>query len=423
MLTRKTIAQLIAFAVISVLAVAYALFRFADVGRVFGEDVYQVSLRLNESGGIFSNAAVSYRGLNIGRVGELRLTEDGLAAVLNIEPGSPPIPADLDAVVLNRSAIGEQFVDLRPRSSSGPFLKDGSVIPAERTKTPPETAAVIEASYTFADSVPIESMRTVVDESYDAFSGTGDDLRLLMDAQREFVTAGREHVPETVELLRSGNQLLRMQNEEFGSFKSFNQDLRKLSDTLKGSDADIRKLIDEVPASMRQLSEVVNETGPGLSALIANLITLGELSDTRLRGTEQALLTYPALSAGALAVTRSGRAEAPLGLVLNLFDPPPCVKGYEGTNKRPGNDTADVPHNTRAYCAEPQGSPINVRGSAMAPYNGIPVAPTDQQVEENKDRDQESLEEQKQQTSSVPGVAGGPTSSLNSFGQLLGLEN
>ncbi|GAA5122185.1 MlaD family protein [Haloechinothrix salitolerans] len=393
MLTRKIRVQIIAFFAISVVAVAFALFRFTDIGKVFGEDIYTVSMRLDESGGIFSNAEVTYRGYNIGRVGELSLTEDGLEVELNIEPDTPPIPADLDALVRNRSAIGEQFVDLRPRSDGGPYLEDGAVIPVERTKTPVPTAEVINDLHDLASSVPTDSLRTVVDESFKAFSGTGDDLQLLMDTTRDFTAAARQNLPDTVELLRSGNQVLRTQNAEIDSIRSFSRDLRALSETFKGSDADIRRLIEQTPPAANQISQVVDEIGPGLSALVANLITLGEISDDRLRGLEQTLLTYPALGAGATALLDPKEPKAPLGLAVNLFDPPPCVKGYEGTKKRPGDDTSPSKYNEEAYCAEPKGSPITVRGSQNAPFNGVPVAPTEQQLEENSDRDQESLEE------------------------------
>lgn len=393
MLTPKIKIQIISFFVISVVAVVFALFRFTDIGKVFGEDIYTVSMELDESGGIFSNAEVTYRGFNVGRVGELSLTEDGLKVDLEIQPNNPPIPADLEALVLNRSAIGEQFVDLRPKAEGGPYLEDGSVIPAERTKTPVPTAQVINDLHDLASSVPTDSLRTVVDESFKAFSGTGDDLQLLMDTTRDFTAAARQHLPQTVELLRSGNQVLRTQNAEIDSIRSFSRDLRALSETFKGSDADIRRLIEQTPPTANQLSRVVDEVGPGLSALVANLITLGELSDARLGGLEQTLLTYPALSAGAQAILDPKEPKAPLGLALNLFDPPPCVKGYESTKKRPGDDTSPSQYNEKAYCAEPTGSPIDVRGSQNAPFNGVPVAPTQQQLEENSDRDAESLEE------------------------------
>src|SRR5690606_41488499 len=124
-----------------------------------------------------------------------------------------------------------------------------------------------------------------------------------------------------------------------------------------GSDADVRKLIDQVPSSARQLSEGVDEIGPGTSHVIANLITVGRITDTRLDGLEQAFVTYPALSTGAVALLKGDRPEAPLGLTRNLIDPPPCVKGYEKTQRRPGDDNKDdPPYNKTAYRPTPKGS-------------------------------------------------------------------
>lgn len=422
MLTRRTKLQLVAFVIISVVAIVYSLFRFTDVGKLFGDSGYTAVMRLNESGGIFSNSEVNYRGKQIGRVGEISLTESGLQLELNIEPDMPNVPADLDALVMNRSAIGEQLVELRPRKADGPFLGQGSVIPADRVKTPTPAEDVIGHLYTLSESVPTESLRTVVDESYDAFQGTGENLQVLMDTTRDFVAGAQQNLPDTVSLLESGNQVLRTQNEMSGSFKSFSRDLKLLSATLKGSDADIRKLIDATPASARQVSELLNETGPGLSALLANLLTLGNIAVSRLEGTEQALLSYPGLAAGADALLKGqdkNNPMAPLTLTLNIFDPPSCTKGYESTNRRPGDDDAPAKYNTKAYCAEPQGSKINVRGSQNAPYNGVPVNPSPAQAQNQTGARNATYKPGV--FDGAPGVLGGPASTINSLRALMGL--
>ena len=247
MLTRKTRVQLVAFVVIAVLSVMYALIRFTEVDRVFGADGYTVRLQLEESGGIFSNAEVTYRGYNIGRVGQLRLTETGLEADLDIEPGMPPVPADLKAVITNRSAVGEQFVDLQPQTDGAPFLDRESVIPAAKSAIPVSSAELLADMNSFTSSVPIESLRTVVDESYDAFSGTGEDLQVLLDTSRDFTRASQQNLSHTVTLIEQGGTVLDTQNEYAGSLKSFSRDLNKLSETFARSDADFRRLIDTTP--------------------------------------------------------------------------------------------------------------------------------------------------------------------------------
>ncbi|OLT42574.1 ABC transporter substrate-binding protein [Saccharomonospora sp. CUA-673] len=417
MLVRKTKIQLVLFAIISVVAIVYALVRFTTIEEAFGQGGYNVDVQLAESGGIFEGAEVTYRGFNVGRVGPLSLTETGTQAQLRIEPGTPQIPADLKAVVANRSAVGEQYIDLQPQSSDGPYLEAGSVIEEERTETPVPTEKMIGDLSSLASSVPTDSLRTVVDESYDAFNGTGHDLQRLMDTTREFTSVASDNLPQTVDLLEHGTTVMRTQNEMTGAMRSFSRDLNKLSQTLKESDGDLRTLIDVAPQVGTQVQEVLAETGPGLSTLTANLLTTANIMSTRQDGLEMMFITYPMVTGGAYSVA-PGDGYAHLGLALNMFNPPSCTKGYRSPDEyREGSDTSEREPKADAYCAEPTGSPIAVRGSQNAPFNGVPVQPTPEQVEANSDRDTEELASRR----GTPGVAGSRGLDLTSLGQLAGL--
>ena len=417
MLIRKTKIQLIAFVVISVLAIVYALIRFAGLGQVFGQTGYTVKLELTNSGGVFTGAEVTYRGFNVGRVGQLRLTANGLEADLDINPDAPQVPANLQAVIANRSAVGEQFVDLRPAGDSGPYLHGGSVIPASAAQTPISTEQVVTDLDSLAASVPTDALRTVVDESYNAFNGTGQDLQVLLDTVRDFTASAQQYLPQTIELLTSGNTVLKTQNAEASNMAEFSRNLNQLSATLKNSDGDLRRLIEVTPQASSVLNQLVTDVGPGLSELFANLLTTSNLLLTRQDNIEQVLVSYPVLAVGARSVA-PGDGYAHLGLVTNLFDPPVCTKGYpDPSTYRPGNDTTVTQPDWNAYCAEPTGSPIDVRGAQNAPYNGVPVAPSQQQVSANSDRDDQALAAMR----GTPGVVGSPAVSITSLSGLLGL--
>lgn len=420
MLTRTVRLQLIAFVVIAVVAVVYAALRFTDLGKVFGDNGYTVKVDLAQSGGIFSNAEVTYRGVNVGRVGDLRLTKDGIQIDLNIDPDAPTIPADLDAVVANRSAVGEQFVDLRPRTSSGPYLSGGSVITADRTKTPIGTDTVLRDLDSLATSVPIDSLRTVVDELYLAFKGTGQDLQVLLDSTRDLTKAATTNLPQTIQLINTSGTVLDTQNAESSNLTAFSKDLRLLAEQLKTSDPDLRRLITTTPPTATAISTLLFESGSNLSVVLANLLTTANVLVVRKDGLEYSLVAYPLLTAAAQGLLASGDGTAHLGLALNLFDPPPCTRGYENVPKRNGNDTAPAPQvPAQTYCAEPKGSPINVRGSQNAPFNGVPQPPTDAQIAANANRPAEQLAALRQ--GSVPGTLSQPGIGLGSLAGLLGL--
>ncbi|MBP2476120.1 phospholipid/cholesterol/gamma-HCH transport system substrate-binding protein [Crossiella equi] len=373
MITRRVRVQIIAFVVIALLGVSFVGARYAGLDRLFGARGYVVTMRLADSGGIFTNAEVAYRGVTVGRVGQLRLTATGLEVDLDIDSDTR-IPADTKAVVTNRSAVGEQYVDLRPNTDAGPYLAGGSVISVDRTATPPPVETLLANLDGLTTSVPLDSLRTVVNELGTAFDGAGPQLQRLLDTTSVFTKDAVKNLPGTLELLRNARTVLGTQNQQGSSITSFSKDLRLLAAQLGKSDGDLRAVIDNGPKAAGQLSALLRESGQGISELTANLLTTVDVALPRKDGLEQAMVTYPLVVGGAFTVA-PGDGTAHFGLAINLFDPPPCTKGYETTNRRPGNATGPVVLNTRAYCAEGPGSPVDVRGAQNAPYGGKPMTP------------------------------------------------
>jgi phospholipid/cholesterol/gamma-HCH transport system substrate-binding protein len=371
MLLRATKVRLFLFAMIAVVGIVYVGGTYAGLDRLFGARGYRVTVQLADSGGIFANAEVTYRGVTVGRVERLRLSDDGVDVVLDIEDDAPPIPADTDAVVANRSAVGEQYVDLQPARDGGPYLADGSVVPRHRTTTPAGPETLLSNLDGLVASVPTDSLRTTVDELHLAFAGAGPALGVLLDSAGELVTTATEHLPQTTSLLANGRVVLDTQAAQSRQILDYSSSLRLIAEQLKTSDPDLRRLIATVPTVATQVDDILRESGPDLAVVIANLLTTMRVASTRTDGLEQLLVAFPVVTATAPGANPDGTGH--LGLVLTFNDPFSCTRGYEGTRQRPGSDVADVPPNEQAYCAEPPGSPIGVRGSQNAPFGGKPV--------------------------------------------------
>lgn len=374
MLTLGTHLRNLAFLVLGTVVLGYIGINYADLGRFVGQrNYYTIRAELEEAGGLFPNANVTYRGVDVGRVGDIELTEDGIAAELRIDENAPPIPADLSAKVANLSAVGEQYIDLAPRTDEAPYLEEGSVIPEHTTTTPLPVTDVLTSVNDLAASVDTEALRTVVDELGQAFEGQGQNLEILISTSSEFIRAADKALPATTDLLIDSETVLRTQREESDALKAFAEGSAELADAIKDSDADLRRLIARTPQAANQFTQLLRDTDPGFSVLLANLLTTSDLLITRQRGTEELMVRIPEVAAQGASVV--GEDGVRLGLVPTFFKPLPCTSGYEGTRYRNGLDTSGgAPFNSRAACTAPPGSGKNVRGSGNAPSGGVPDA-------------------------------------------------
>ncbi|MCZ7457152.1 MCE family protein [Streptomyces sp. WMMC940] len=365
MITRMVRIQLAAFAAVTAIGVSYVGARYTGLVDAVLDRGYTVRADLADSGGVFQGAEVTYRGVPVGRVGELRLTgRDGVSVDLDIEDGAR-IPADTVAVVANRSAVGEQYVDLQPRGTGGPYLREGSVIARGDTRVPLPTTDVVLSLDRLVNSVGKEDLRITVDELGRAFAGTGPELSRLVDSGNSLVESASESLPQTIALIEDSRKVLGTQAEQGSAIRSFSRDLAALTAELKSSDGDIRRLVGAGAPAAQEVDSLLSETRPHLPVLLGNLISGGQITLARLPGVEQALVTFPVVVAGSWTVI-PGDGTTHFGMVTNADDPPACRQGYD-TRRRDPSDTSDRPANTAARCSAPRGGPTSVRGAQNAP--------------------------------------------------------
>jgi phospholipid/cholesterol/gamma-HCH transport system substrate-binding protein len=373
MIQRAVKVRLLAFVVVSLLGVSYLALNYIGLaGRLFGSE-YTVSADFADSGGIFPNAEVTYRGVPIGRVSGMHLLPNGVRVDLRIDSDRWRIPVAARAVVTDRSAVGEQFVDLVPGSAAGPYLRPGQVIPMGRTAIPVSSQTLLLNLDLLVRHVDRDALATVVDELGTAFNGSGADLRDLLDYGDQLLAAASAALPQTIKLLDDGGTVLDTLNAQAAPFQNFAHQLRLIAGQLRSSDPDLRRVLASGPPAVAQLTGVITDNKTDAGILLANLLTTSDLLVSRVGGLRQILSAYPAVAAGGYtSVLPEGAVH--FGLVLNLDDPPPCVRGYGGTAKRLPQDTADTAANTNARCTEPRGSGTDVRGAQNVPTAGVPPA-------------------------------------------------
>ncbi len=358
MLTRRIKIQVIIFVVAALIGTSYLGATYVGINP-FSSD-YRVTVQMPEAGGTFVNGEVTYRGVPVGRIEKLTASEQGTEAVLRIDADAPELPAGVTASVQNRSAIGEQYIDLRGAwDGSRDTLADGDRVSG--AGMPPPVEEVLRTGRDFAASVPEDSLTTVIDETYELSRGLGDGLGTLVETSQQFVKTADENFLVTRQLIQNSDTVLTTQAEAGDSIRSFSSDLSVIADTLESSDGDLRRLIEVSPAAARELQTLFSDVGRPLGTLMANLVSTAQVFGVNSQGVEDALIKAPeALSVG-WSVTGAGTID--LGLITSFFDPLPCTAGYGGTQKREGLTTSQGrPFNSSAGCTASPSSGTNVRG-------------------------------------------------------------
>lgn len=372
MITSRTKKQLLVFVFITLVGVSYVGARYARLDRLVYDSSYQVNAHFAESGGIFTGAAVTYRGVGIGQVSDMRLITDGVNVVLDIENGYDKIPTDTLALVGNKSAVGEQYVELAPRTDDGPFLKDGSVIKTEDTAVPVSTTEILTNLDRLVTSVPQDKLRIVVEELGAAFQGTGEDLAQIIDTSNSFIATANDNFDLTTALIKDSNTVLRTQSDKGSAIRSFARDLALFSGTLADNDDALRALIDNGSATANELRTFLEANQVDLGSLINNLVTTGEIVVKHLPGIRQVLVLYPYMVAGGYTVTakNSEGFNARFGLIFNP-EPHVCSAGYDVDERRTPTKPEDLKNKAMdedAACTDPK---ANQRGSYHSPRAGV----------------------------------------------------
>lgn len=371
MLTTRMKRQLILFAVIALAATSYLGAKYVGIDPTASS--YRVTVDLPEAGGTFDNGEVTYRGVPVGRIQSLEATDDGAQLVLRLDGNGPKIPSDVKVTVNNRSAIGEQYVDLGGTTTSTTDLKDGDRIRAGDAALPPPVDELLRVGRNAIASVDSDSLTTVIDEAYDATRGSADDVARLIDTSLDFVTVAQQNLLATTSLIENSATVLQTQQASGASIRSFSSDLDLIAGTLEKSDGDLRTLIANSPIAAQEVGRLIDQVGRPLGTLLGNLITPAQVFGINAAGLEDTLVRAPeALSVGWSVVGSQG---IDLSLAQTFFDPLPCTTGYGGTAVRPGTDTSPgAPFNTQAGCALDPSSGVNVRGPrSTLPAGGAPA--------------------------------------------------
>jgi phospholipid/cholesterol/gamma-HCH transport system substrate-binding protein len=374
MLSKRIRIQLVVFTLVAVLSVGFCAVKYTGIQRFTKIGTYTVQAVFDNAAGLYPNALVTYRGVDVGIVRRLDLSTDGAAATLQLQ-SSHQIPADSDVILRSVSAVGEQYLDLVPRSPGEPYLREGSTLGKDRTRVPESSTAVVAQVESLLQTVPKQSLKTTVDEASAALDGTGEVVNQALAASASLVRRAHDDLGQTTALINSADPVLQSLSQSGTSINTFATNLASFTDQLVMSDQHIREVLNKGPDFFDTVGGTMNELSPTLPLLLMNLQTAGEVLRVNTPGLRHLLVVYPALSSAINYMHRGFQdpndrlsGQGPLDVkLLNTGNPFPCTEGYQETQRRDPSDLSPAPAAENAYCKLPQSDSRDVRGVRNAP--------------------------------------------------------
>ncbi|BBY32641.1 virulence factor Mce [Mycolicibacter minnesotensis] len=389
MLTRFVRSQLIIFAIASVIGVSTMVFVYMQAPVLLGIGRISVKLQMPSTGGLYKFSNVTYRGVEVGKVTDIRPTRSGAEVSMSLT-SSPKIPADLQANVRSVSAVGEQYVDLVPRTDAGPYLKNGSTIAAENVSLPKPVGPMLDQMSELVSSIPTGKLGLVLDESFQALNGTGNDLSALFENSSELAARLNTVADSTRSLIDDSRPLLDGQAESVDAIQTWARSLAGITEQVAARDSEVRTILRTGPGAADEATRLLDQVKPTLPVLLANLTTVGQIGLVYHPSIEQLLVLLPPY----LAATQSygSSLNNPTGMAISEFsltlgDPPACSVGFlPPSSWRSPADLSDVDTPDGLYCKLPQDSAIGVRGARNFPCMAQPGkrAPTVEICESDK---------------------------------------
>ncbi|BBX10624.1 MCE family protein [Mycolicibacterium aichiense] len=371
MLTRFIKTQLVMFGVLTVIALLVLGWYFLRLPTLAGIGQYELKANLPSSGGLYTTANVTYRGITIGRVTDVEPTETGVRATMSISD-KYKIPADATANVHSVSAVGEQYLDLVSDGNPGQYFSPGQTI--TKSTVPEEIGPALDAANKGLAALPADKIPMLLNETAQAVGGLGPALQRLVDGTQAIVTDFKTNIQDVNDIIQNSAPVVDSQVNSSDAIQRWAANLDTITTQTAQQDQALRNGLSQAAPTADAVNAVFSDVQEALPQTLANLEIVLDMLKRYHKGVEQSLVLLPQGASVAQSVSAPYPRQAALDFGLTINQPPPCLTGFLPASQwRAPADLRPMPVENNLYCKIPKDTPANVvRGARNFPCADVP---------------------------------------------------
>ena len=300
-------AALVISAVVVVLAI---------VAAIIGMQVYKkltnntVVAYFQQTLALYPGDKVQIMGVRVGTIDKIEPAGDKMKVTFHYA-NKYKVPADAIASILNPTLVASRTIQLDPPYSGGPVLKDGAVIPLERTQVPVEWDELRNEIDRLLGGLgptreqPKGPFGDIIESFADGLAGKGEQINKTLNSLSEALTTLNQGRGDFFGVVRSLALFVNALYKSDQQFVALNNDLASFTNKFTNTDR-------EVAAALRDINQLLTTTRSFLDknseVLIHDIDNLADVTTAILQpeprdGLETGLHVFPNLAANIVNIS------------------------------------------------------------------------------------------------------------------------
>jgi phospholipid/cholesterol/gamma-HCH transport system substrate-binding protein len=232
---------------------------------------------------IYAGDEVRVSGVKVGSIKSIQPQGTVVKMTLKVDR-DVPIPADAKAVVVASNLVAARYVQLTPAyRTSGPVMRDGAVIPVERTAVPVEWDEVKTQLMRLAtdlgpsSGVSGTSVGRFIDSAANALEGNGDKLRQTLgelSGVGRILANGSGNIVDIIKNLQTFVTALRDSNTQI---VQFNDRLATLTSVVNDSRSELDAALTDLSTAVGEVQRFIAGSRNQTSEQVARLADLTQI--------------------------------------------------------------------------------------------------------------------------------------------------
>jgi len=313
---------LTAFVVLALLAAVFLLFANGGSEKTIVAD-------FKGANSLYVGNEVRMMGVPFGKVTSIKPMGDRVRVTMEYD-GDVRLPADVKAVVVSPSVVGDRFVQVGPAYKGGPGLPDNARLGLGRTAVPVELDDIFKSIDRLAVALGPKgvnkdgALSRLVNSSAEQLDGQGKQLAETLENFAKLSTTLDNNDEELFGSIREIDQFVALMRRNDDDVQDFFDSTASMSEVLAGEREDLVATIKALRAALVEVRNFVRDNRSAIRGNVKNLESLAAVLADRSEEIDHLLAEAPSSSVNlmlAAAGTNGVAGRVSIANILGDTDP------------------------------------------------------------------------------------------------------